>query len=126
MLFPKRPVFALFFCAVLVSGSAAAQRGEYAARATAMLDSLYTYYSVPGTRLLRENYPDDGAYKATYLAGESAANESFDATTFRVGAYTPLPTENVMRAVTGRRSPASTGRPSAITFKTKSLYSEFQ
>ena len=40
-----------------------------------MLDSLYTYYSVPGTRLLRENYPDDGAYKATYLAGESAANE---------------------------------------------------
>lgn len=75
MLFPKRQVFALFFCAVLVSGSAAAQRGEYAARATAMLDSLYTYYSVPGTRLLRENYPDDGAYKATYLAGESAANE---------------------------------------------------
>ena len=75
MLFPKRPAFALFFCAVLVSGSAAAQRGEYAARATAMLDSLYTYYSVPGTRLLRENYPDDGAYKATYLAGESAANE---------------------------------------------------
>ena len=75
MLFPKRPVFALFFCAVLVSGSAVAQRGEYAARATAMLDSLYTYYSVPGTRLLRENYPDDGAYKATYLAGESAANE---------------------------------------------------
>ena len=66
MLFPKRPVFALFFCAVLVSGSAAAQRGEYAARATAMLDSLYTYYSVPGTRLLRENYPDDGAFSVQF------------------------------------------------------------
>ena len=76
MLFFRRPAFALLFCAVCASGSAAAQRsGEYAARATATLDSLYTYYTVPGTKLLRENYPDDASCKATYLAGESAVNE---------------------------------------------------
>lgn len=76
MLFLKRPALALVFCVVFASGSAAADRGgEYTRRATAMLDSLYTYYTVPGTRLLRENYPDDASYKATYLAGESAANE---------------------------------------------------
>lgn len=75
MSFLKRLALALGFCVVFASGSAAADRGgEYTRRATAMLDSLYTYYTVPGTRLLRENYPDDASYKATYLAGESAAN----------------------------------------------------
>lgn len=75
MVFLKRPAFALLFCAVLASGSATAQRrGEYALRAAATLDSLYACYSVPGTKLLRENYPDDASYKATYLAGESAGN----------------------------------------------------
>ncbi|WP_418665398.1 glycoside hydrolase family 76 protein [Alistipes finegoldii] len=75
MIFFKRPAFALLFCAVLVSGSATAERrGEYALRAAATLDSLYACYAVPGTRLLRENYPDDASYKATYLAGESAGN----------------------------------------------------
>ena len=75
MVFLKRPAFVLLFCAVLASGSATAQRrGEYALRAAATLDSLYACYSVPGTKLLRENYPDDASYKATYLAGESAGN----------------------------------------------------
>ena len=75
MVFLKRPAFALLFCAVLASGSATAQRrGEYALCAAATLDSLYACYSVPGTKLLRENYPDDASYKATYLAGESAGN----------------------------------------------------
>ena len=75
MVFLKRPAFALLFCAVLASGSATAQRrGEYALRAAATLDSLYACYSVPGTKLLREHYPDDASYKATYLAGESAGN----------------------------------------------------
>ena len=78
MVFLKRPAFALLFCAVLASGSATAQRrGEYALRAAATLDSLYACYSVPGTKLLRENYPDDASYKATYLAGESAGESVF-------------------------------------------------
>ena len=75
MVFLKRPAFALLFCAVLASGSATAQRrGEYALRAAATLASLYACNSVPGTTLLRENYPADASYKATYLAGESAGN----------------------------------------------------
>lgn len=39
-------------------------------RAGQTLDSLYKYYSVPGTELLRENYPFDEDYSATYLASE--------------------------------------------------------
>lgn len=34
------------------------------------LDSLYSNYSAPNTNLLRENYPFDNSYKATYLASE--------------------------------------------------------
>lgn len=64
------------FCAVLASCTVTAENnGGYARRAAATLDSLYVYYAAPGTRLLRENYPDDTSYKATYLAGESDRNE---------------------------------------------------
>jgi len=34
------------------------------------LDALYQHYSVPNTNLLRENYPFDTAYSASYLASE--------------------------------------------------------
>lgn len=44
-------------------------------RATQTLDSLYARYSVPGTCLLRENYPANvGNYTATYLASEEQKN----------------------------------------------------
>ncbi len=33
------------------------------------LDSIYSRYGIPGTGLLRENYPFDSGYKAGYLAG---------------------------------------------------------
>lgn len=43
-------------------------------RARQTLDSLYQNYSVPGTCLLRENYPFDNTYTATYLASDEQAN----------------------------------------------------
>lgn len=38
------------------------------------LDSIYRYYAVPNTALLRENYPFDDKYLATYLASEEEDN----------------------------------------------------
>lgn len=38
------------------------------------LDSLYSHYSAPNTNLLRENYPFDDKYTATYLASEDQKN----------------------------------------------------
>lgn len=44
-------------------------------RAKETLDSLYKYYSVPESNLLRETYPFDEEYNATYLATEDKSNE---------------------------------------------------
>jgi len=43
-------------------------------KAQETLDSIYAYYSAPDTKLLRENYPFDSQYKATYLADEEENN----------------------------------------------------
>lgn len=43
-------------------------------KAQQTLDSIYKYYSAPKTFLLRENYPFDASYTATYLASEEQAN----------------------------------------------------
>lgn len=43
-------------------------------RAQQTLDSLYKYYSVEGSNLLRETYPLDSAHAATYLASAEQAN----------------------------------------------------
>lgn len=43
-------------------------------RARITLDSLYSHYSVPNTNLLRENYPFDDKYTASYLASEDQKN----------------------------------------------------
>lgn len=43
-------------------------------RARLTLDFLYQNYSAPNTNLLRENYPFDEAYMATYLASSEQAN----------------------------------------------------
>lgn len=44
-------------------------------RAKATLDSIYKWYGVDGSFLLRENYPFDADYKAGYLAeGQAAPN----------------------------------------------------
>lgn len=42
-------------------------------RAQQTLDSLYKYYAVDNTCLLRENYPFDNNHKVTYLASEEQA-----------------------------------------------------
>lgn len=44
-------------------------------RAKQTLDSLYQNYSVSNTCLLRENYPLDESYTATYLASEPQGNK---------------------------------------------------
>lgn len=43
-------------------------------RAQTTLDSLYTHYSADSTNLLRETYPFNDKYSATYLASEEQAN----------------------------------------------------
>lgn len=76
MVLLKRPALLFLCCSAFVISSATAENSSgYARRAASMLDSIYTYYSVPGTKLLRENYPDDASYKATYLAGDADRNE---------------------------------------------------
>lgn len=44
-------------------------------RAQQTLDALYQNYEAPNTCLLRENYPFDQDFKATYLASESQASK---------------------------------------------------
>lgn len=44
-------------------------------RAQQTLDALYQNYEAPNTCLLRENYPFDQDFKATYLASESQATK---------------------------------------------------
>lgn len=43
-------------------------------RAQATLDSIYTYYGVNNSPLLRETFPFESNYTATYLASEEQAN----------------------------------------------------
>ncbi|MFV0468624.1 MAG: glycoside hydrolase family 76 protein [Dysgonomonas sp.] len=43
-------------------------------RAQLTQDSLYKYYSVAGSKLLRETYPFDEGHRATYLASEEHTN----------------------------------------------------
>lgn len=61
----------LIFCALaLTNANAQVERGQKT------LDSLYKAYSSPGTCLLRENFPHDESFKATYLASEEQQDNS--------------------------------------------------
>jgi len=60
----------LFCCA----GEGKKENNVNLERARMTLDSLYKYYSAPKTNLLRENYPFNPKYTATYLASEEQAN----------------------------------------------------
>jgi len=55
-------------CAPAGKTAAEGQETVYAGRARATLDSLYARYGIEGENLLRENYPSDETYAATYLA----------------------------------------------------------
>lgn len=46
-------------------------------RALITLDSIYAHYSAPDTWLLRENYPFDDQYRASYLATEENAPNQY-------------------------------------------------
>lgn len=65
-------------CAVSLSNCTSerkVQESQNLSRAQQTLDSLYQYYSATNTSLLRENYPLDESYTATYLASDAQANK---------------------------------------------------
>ena len=76
MMNSKQLLFILLMCAVAMTGcdsqeQTTADDESALMRARQTLDSIYQNYSVPGTCLLRENYPSDiNNYTATYLASE--------------------------------------------------------
>ena len=76
----KQVLFSFLMCVLTITGCDTKKQvmvgNELAlTRAKQTLDSLYSNYSVPGTQLLRENYPSNIAeYTATYLASEEQKN----------------------------------------------------
>ena len=65
----------LALAALLASVAGCRTTGQHeGGRAGIVLDSLYARYAAPKTKLLRENYPDDTPYEATYLAETAAGN----------------------------------------------------
>lgn len=65
--------FCLVFTGCIQKSNANADANIQKAQIT--LDSLYQNYSAPGTYLLRENYPFDDKYTATYLASQEQSNQ---------------------------------------------------
>lgn len=71
-------ILSFFVCAIILScWSEVKENGKNVnlERARITLDSLYSHYSIPKTNLLRENFPFDNKYTATYLASEEQANK---------------------------------------------------
>lgn len=52
------------------------QISEYTIKAQQTLDSLYKYYGIEDSNLLRETYPFDDAYQASYLDSNSEQNQA--------------------------------------------------
>lgn len=75
-LFDMRKIYGtvlMLSAAVGINPVAVMSQGDsrhYAAMSEETLDSIYSRYGIPGTGLLRENYPFDSGYKAGYLAGD--------------------------------------------------------
>lgn len=74
----KRYSLVLFTCAAVflscTSKEEAKTTNSNLERAHITLDSLYSHYLAPNTNLLRENYPFDDKYTASYLASEDQKN----------------------------------------------------
>ena len=65
----------LLTCSFAACGRCGATAPGHLGRAKATLDSIYKWYGVDGSFLLRENHPFDADYKAGYLAeGQAAPN----------------------------------------------------
>ena len=75
-------MYRIFFAAA-VGITAAACNGSKAPenislnRAVETLDSMYSHYGVEDCSLLRENYPSDVDYRATYLASDAPEFQNF-------------------------------------------------
>lgn len=54
---------------VMLFGQSKSTMPTFAEQAAISLDSIYKHYGIKGEYLLRENYPYDDSYKASYLAG---------------------------------------------------------
>lgn len=73
----KTHIILFTICAgILLSCNRKEENSENLQRARLTLDSLYQNYSAPNTNLLRENYPFDNTFTATYLASQEQANSA--------------------------------------------------
>lgn len=68
--------FIVFLFFILTYNKAQAQKHPNMERAQATLDSIYKYYGVSGSQLLRETYPFEDNYKADYLVSQEQANRA--------------------------------------------------
>lgn len=71
------PSYIFLFVSMMLCTSCNTVKKEnytFASYAQTTLDSLYKYYGIDGSYLLRETYPFDSAHKATYLAGDESQN----------------------------------------------------
>jgi rhamnogalacturonyl hydrolase YesR len=62
--------------AAITLNSVTADPNEPVRRAHRTMDAIYDRYGVSGTQLLRENFPHESGYKATYLAGEDKSPDN--------------------------------------------------
>lgn len=69
---PAIAMISLAACSANKSGAETGSGNRYADMARETIDSLYSNYSIPGEFLLRENFPHDTSYQATYLARNDA------------------------------------------------------
>lgn len=62
-------------CAARNNADKPTETNIYAHHAAETLDSIYAHYGIDSVALLRENYPFDNGYKATYLASDEQASQ---------------------------------------------------
>ena len=68
------PLAALCILAFASCEAGTGEKNFYIEKAETVMQSIYSCYSVPGTFLLRENYPFDDRYSAGYLASDEQAS----------------------------------------------------
>ena len=74
----KKYFFFTMILAVLTGnlmGQSSALSRDFANKAKVTLDSVYKHFGIGGEPLLRENFPYDNSYQASYLAGPNQSNK---------------------------------------------------
>lgn len=74
---PATLLYILLLTGCGVSSKESSKHQNNQERALMTLDSIYAHYSAPDTWLLRENYPFDDQYRASYLATEENAPNQY-------------------------------------------------